>query len=62
MTEFQRSSSVDEAVEIFLQATDANPMELGSATQKIHLRISDVLAGDNDGSAEALTSSQSPSL
>ena len=58
MTEFQRSSvSIDEAIEIFLQATDANPLELGRATNKIHLRISDVLTGDNvEGSAEALTS------
>ena len=50
MTEFQGpgpACSTDEAVEIFLRATDANPMELGSATQKIHLGISDVLAGDN---------------
>ena len=55
MTEFQGpASSTDEAVEIFLWA---NPMELGSATQKIHLRISDVLAGDSvEGSAEAFTS------
>ena len=31
-------------------------MELGSATQKVHLRISDVLAGENvEGSADALT-------
>ena len=58
MTEFQRSSSsIDEVIEIFLQATDANPLELGSATQKIHLRISDMLTGDNvEGSAEALSS------
>ena len=58
MTEFQgQASSSDEAIDVFLRATDAHPTELRSATQRIHLRVSDILTGDDtDESTAALSS------
>ena len=56
MTEFQgQTSSSAEAINVFLRAADAHPMELRSATQRIHLRASDILTGDDtDASTAAL--------
>ena len=48
MTEFQgQTSTSDGAINVILRAADAHQMELRSATQRIHLRVSDILTGDD---------------
>ena len=54
MTEFQgQTSTSDGAINVILRAADAHPMELRSATQRIHLRVSDILTGDDTEASSA---------
>ena len=49
----EKTSSSAEAINVFLRAADAHPMELRSATQRIHLRVSDILTGDDTDASTA---------